>query len=164
MPGPTPGPLSTQVGEAVCLQSWYHLSWYQLTHDCHKMRDETRYMGVGVVTLTEILLVQVRHLSPHSKIDRPDPGSDGKKKKKFISINTDCCYGFTTCISTGWCIEKDGLSPLGERTLKAKNTLALLETIWLPLQILVAVLSGLQWLLTVFLLSSFLALKSVPVY
>lgn len=46
------------------------------------MKDETRYMGVGVVTLTEILLVQVRHLSPHSKIDRPDPGSDGKKKKE----------------------------------------------------------------------------------
>lgn len=52
-----------------------------LIHDCHKIKGKTRFMGVAVVTLTEILTSPNQLSQSKERIDQSDPVSQVGKRK-----------------------------------------------------------------------------------
>lgn len=40
-----------------------------LIHDCHEMKNETRYMGAAIIALTKTIWAQARYRSAHSRTD-----------------------------------------------------------------------------------------------
>lgn len=60
-----------------------------LTHEYQVMKDKTR--GDAVVTVTEMIWAQARYLSPESRTDESDPGSQtGKGKSTTMHLDSHC--------------------------------------------------------------------------
>lgn len=78
-------------------------------HDCHKIKDETRYVE-------DMIWAQARYFSPENRTDRSDPGSRMRKRKAHHHIQGQfLCFYYLT-------YRERWLSTAGVKDIKNKQT------------------------------------------
>lgn len=87
-------------------------------HDYYMTTDETRNVGAAIVTLTKTIWAQARYLSPESRTDRSDPGSQMGEKKVHPHI-LDSHYAFTA--KHVHRLRERGFFPVGKKDIKNKR-------------------------------------------
>lgn len=84
----------------------------------HMTTDEIRNVGAAIVTLTKTIWAQARYLSPESRTDRSDTGSQMGKRKVYHHILDRYC-AFTA--KHVYSLRERGLFPVGEKDIKNKR-------------------------------------------